>query len=104
VVEPHLLGYLHINNASGACARMHLDYYSETGEHLVTKHGGEVCSPDNSHNHWRVDLQPYKSAEIYSVEIAIDARSGNSWRRVGSPETIAVECISVGGGGGGTCS
>jgi hypothetical protein len=103
VISPHLLGYLHINNASGACARMHLDYYTEAGDHIVTEHGGEVCAGDNSHHHWRVDLQPFESADIYSVEIAIDARAGSGWRRVGSPVSVAIVCISIGGGGGGSC-
>ena len=46
-IDPHLVGNLYLNNASGTTARMQIDYYNAAHQRLHTSYGGEVTARDN---------------------------------------------------------
>src|SRR5262245_62008335 len=51
-----LFGTLVLNNSSGSCARMRLDYLYK-GPIVYTYYGGEVCAPDGGKHKWSVDIE-----------------------------------------------
>jgi hypothetical protein len=69
VVWPNLVGRLFINNSAGMCARMQLVYHDRNNDHLATRNGGTVCSPDNRANSWTVNLMPYGNDDIDHVHV-----------------------------------
>jgi len=69
---PRLTGTLHLNNASGVYARMHISYWDGGGGHIDTRHGGTVQAPDNSHHSWSVDLSPITLSQIVEVHVCTE--------------------------------
>ena len=83
-ITPRVSGYIHINNAASACARLQIKYFSLDGDLLETKVGGKVCASDNSHWYKHVDLSKYSDWKIASIKINLQSlRADNSWRTVG---------------------
>lgn len=90
VITPRLTGAIHLNNSSGECARMNLRYYTESGSFLRSEPGGTICSPDNSHNSWNVDLAPWSSNQIGSVTVDLQSLGSN-----GSYSNAASSNVSI---------
>jgi hypothetical protein len=91
VVTPRLQGAIHLNNASGVCARMNLRYLTEAGTFLHEQAGGTVCAPDNGHHSWDVDLDPWSSNKIGQVRVQLQTLAANgNWVNAGS-ETVSIE-------------
>lgn len=78
-IKPHLTGTLHIDDASGTCARMHLDYRDRNGTSLRIEHGGTVCVNDDKHHEFSVDLQPYSDSRIASVLVQLEKETVGGW-------------------------
>jgi hypothetical protein len=79
VIKPHLTGTLHIDDASGTCARMHLDYRDRSGTSLKIEHGGTVCVNDDQHHEFSVDLQPYSDNRVASVLVQLEKETVGGW-------------------------
>jgi hypothetical protein len=69
---PRLLGTLHLNNASGKYARMHISYWDGAGDLIDIRHGGTVRAPDNDHHDWSVDLSPINLRQITEVHVCTE--------------------------------
>jgi hypothetical protein len=67
-----LIGTLHLDNASGKYARMHISYWDGGGGYLYTRHGGIVHVTDNQHHHWSVDLSPTTLLQITEVHVCTE--------------------------------
>jgi hypothetical protein len=78
-IKPHLTGTLHMNDADGTCARMHLDYRDKNGASIVVKHGGTVCVNDDKHQEFSVDLEPYADNKIASVLVQLEKETVSGW-------------------------
>jgi hypothetical protein len=78
-IKPHLTGTLHMNDADGTCARMHLDYRDRNGTSLRIEHGGTVCVNDDKHHEFSVDLQPYSDNRIASVLVQLEKETVSGW-------------------------
>jgi len=80
-----LLGTLVLNNASGSCARMRLDYLYK-GPIVWTYYGGEVCAPDGAKHKWNVDIEndnPSVGGVRYvdNVRVSIETKTGtHGWQ------------------------
>jgi hypothetical protein len=69
---PRLTGYLHMNNAAGKYARMHISYWDGGGGHISTRHGGAVQASGNGHQYWSVDLSPSTLAQIVEAHVCTE--------------------------------
>ena len=69
---PRLTGTLHMEDASGDFARMHISYWDGGGNHISTRHGGIVQAPDNSHEDWSVDLSPINLSQIVEAHVCTE--------------------------------
>ena len=78
-IKPHLTGTLHMNDVSGTCARMHLDYRDRSGTSLRIEHGGTVCVNDDEHHEFSVDLQPYADNRVASVLVQLEKETVSGW-------------------------
>jgi hypothetical protein len=76
-----LAGTLVLNNTSGSCARMRLDYLYN-GPIVYTYYGGEVCAPDGGKHKWTVDIEnDNPSADgvknVDNVKVSIETKTGS---------------------------
>jgi uncharacterized cupin superfamily protein len=79
-----LKGDLTINNASGSCARMRMEYF-ENGASLNVKYGGTVCAPDGKSNTWSVDLNPWSDPRIDLLKVSLQKETAaDGWSTVES--------------------
>jgi hypothetical protein len=72
-----LFGTLVLNNSSGSCARMRLDYLYK-GPIVYTYYGGEVCAPDGGKHKWDVDIEndnPFRNVD--NVKVSIETKTGS---------------------------
>ena len=72
-----LFGTLVLNNTSGSCARMRLDYLYK-GPIVYTDYGGEVCAPDGGKHKWTVDIEndnPFRNVD--NVKVSIETKTGS---------------------------
>lgn len=72
-----LFGTLVLNNASGSCARMRLDYLYK-GPIVYSYYGGEVCAPDGGKHKWDVDIEndnPWTNVD--NVKVSIETKTGS---------------------------
>ena len=69
---PRLTGKLHMEDANGKYARMHISYWDGGGNLLYTRHGGTVQAPDNSHESWDVDLSPTTLLQIVEAHVCTE--------------------------------
>ena len=84
VYTPRLLGTLHLNNASGKFARMHISYLNGGGGLIDVRHGGIVQANDDDHHHWSVDLSPLNPSQITEVHICTEiSDDGVNFNQVG---------------------
>ena len=85
-LTPHLRGTLYLNNVAGLCARIELTYHSESNRYYTDFHdeySGKACAPDNARYAATIDMAPYTSDQIASVEVNIETqRSDGSWQDV----------------------
>ena len=89
-VKPHLTGTLHLNNSSGACARMNIRYLSEGGAFLTERAGGTVCAADNGHHEFAVDLDPYESNKIGKVTVQLQTLAANGSYVTAGSSTVSI--------------
>jgi hypothetical protein len=75
-IDPHLVGNLYLNNASGTTARMRIDYYNAAHQWLNTSYGGEVTAPDNARHTYSVDLSPYEHPSAVHVHVSTTTETG----------------------------
>ena len=87
-LQPHLTGTLEIDNSPGQCARMVLNYLSESGAFITSRAGGTVCAPNAALNSWTVDLDPYR-AVLGQVEVEIETLGAFGWVTAGT-QTVSV--------------
>jgi hypothetical protein len=89
-VRPLVLGQLTLKGTTGACGRVNLRYLDAAGAEIDSKPGGTVCAPDKSAKSWGVNLDPFESDRIESVEVQVQtlALNGN-WLIAGS-QTVAL--------------
>ena len=90
VVTPRLTGAIHINNSSGECARMNLRYLTESGSFIDSRAGGTVCSPDNSHNSWSVNLAPFGHRDIGQVQVQLQTLASNGSYLTAGSQTVSI--------------
>jgi hypothetical protein len=85
-LTPHLYGTLYLNKVAGLCARIDLTYMSESnGYHNAfhDEHSGKFCAPDNSLWGGKIDMAPYTSTQIDSVQVSIQIlESDGSWQAI----------------------
>jgi hypothetical protein len=90
---PRLRGYLHLDGVAGLCARVKMVYESQedrTGNHgtftyLATRYSGRACAPDKKHYSAHIDIAPFTSNQIYSVEVALQSQgTDGTWRDIPS--------------------
>ena len=104
-ITPHVSGYIHINNAASACARLQIKYFSIDGDLLETKYGGKVCASDNAHWYRHIDLSKYSDWKIASIKINLQSlRADGTWRTVGGSSSRYVTSNSSGCPDGGVCT
>jgi len=91
IVSPELDGTLHLDGVAQHCGRMHMSFHDAGGNLLHLTHGGEVCTNDNAHHHWHVNLQPFSSEDITDVTICTELRldvAGADWDIIGCDTMI----------------
>jgi hypothetical protein len=69
---PRLTGTLHLENAAGKFARMHISYWDGGGNLISTRHGGIVEPSGNSHQSWSVDLSPINLRQIVEAHVCTE--------------------------------
>jgi hypothetical protein len=69
---PRLTGTLHMEDADGKFARMHVSYWGGGGNLLYTRHGGIVEASGNSHQAWSVDLSPTTPLQIVEAHVCTE--------------------------------
>ena len=69
---PRLTGTLHMDDADGMYARMHISYWDGGDNHIATRHGGSVEPPDNGHEDWPVDLSPINLSQIIEAHVCTE--------------------------------
>jgi hypothetical protein len=88
--RPLVLGQLTLKGTTGACGRVNLRYLDATGVEIDEKPGGTVCAPDKAAKSWSVNLDPFESDEIESVEVQVQTLALNgTWLLAGS-QTVAL--------------
>ena len=75
-IDPHLVGNLYLNNASGTTARMQIDYYNAAHQWLHTSYGGAVTARDNDRYTYGVNLDPYDAPNIVHVHVSTTTETG----------------------------
>jgi hypothetical protein len=90
VVTPRATGIIHLNNSSGECARINLRYLTETGSYIDSRPGGTVCSPDNAHNRWSVNLAPYGHRDIGQVQVQLQTLASNGSYVTAGSQTVSI--------------
>jgi len=89
-VKPRLLGGLHLNNSSGACARVNLHYLTVAGTFLASRADEELCAPDNGHHLRHIDFSPHRSNKIAKVQVRLETQGSNgSWNLAGT-RTVSI--------------
>ncbi|MDH5738854.1 MAG: hypothetical protein OEY77_00850 [Nitrospira sp.] len=92
-LKPALHGHLHLKDVRDLCARMRLDYYSNTHIFLTTKYGNQVCADNDKRHEWDVNLAPYESNKIGEVKVSIEKLTAKKdWTIVGS-ETVKLSTV-----------
>jgi hypothetical protein len=69
---PRLTGTLHLKDAAGKYARMHISYWDGGGVHIATRHGGIVQASGNGHQSWSVDLSPTTLSQIVEAHVCTE--------------------------------
>jgi hypothetical protein len=69
---PRLTGTLHMKDAAGKYARMHISYWDGAGGHIATRHGGIVQASGNGHQSWSVDLSPLTLSQIVEAHVCTE--------------------------------
>jgi hypothetical protein len=69
---PRLTGTLHMKDAAGKYARMHISYWDGGGGHIATRHGGIVQAVGNGHQSWSVDLSPITLSQIVEAHVCTE--------------------------------
>jgi hypothetical protein len=69
---PRLTGTLHLKDAAGKYARMHISYWDGGGGHIATRHGGIVQASGNGHQSWSVDLSPTTLSQIVEAHVCTE--------------------------------
>lgn len=69
---PRLTGTLHLKDAAGKFARMHISYWDGGGGHIATRHGGIVQASGNGHQSWSVDLSPVTLSQIVEAHVCTE--------------------------------
>lgn len=69
---PRLTGNLHLEDADGQFARMHVSYWGGDGSLIATRHGGVVQAVGNGHQSWSVDLSPITPSQIVEAHVCTE--------------------------------
>jgi hypothetical protein len=69
---PRLTGTLHMHDAAGKSARMHISYWDGGGGFISTRHGGIVQASGNGHQSWSVDLSPTTLFQIVEAHVCTE--------------------------------
>lgn len=84
-MRPSVDGTLFLNDVSGQCARIRVDYYAGAGIRWNTAYGNEVCAPDDRLRAYTVDLGPVTSSKIDEVGVAVEKKTASGdWQTIGS--------------------
>jgi hypothetical protein len=73
---PELIGVIHLNNASGKYARMHISYWDAAGRHIDTRYSPTVHAANDDHHSWPVDLLPLNQAQIVEAHVCTEISDG----------------------------
>jgi hypothetical protein len=71
---PGLWGTLPIDNASGSCARMRMEYFHDNAS-IAVRYGGTVCAPDGKEHDYSVNLTPYSSADTDLLKVSVEKQT-----------------------------
>lgn len=69
---PELVGTLHLENANGMYARMHVSHWDGGGNLISTQHGGIVRASGNMHQAWSVNLTPQNLSQIVEAHVCTE--------------------------------
>jgi hypothetical protein len=69
---PRLTGRIHLEDAAGKFARMHISYWDGGDNLIATRHGGIVEPEDNDHQSWSVDLSPVNLSQIVEAHVCTE--------------------------------
>ena len=69
---PRLVGTIHLDNASGKYARMHISYWSGGDELIDIRHSRTRQAPNNNHHSWPVDVSPQTLMQITEVHVCLE--------------------------------
>ena len=84
-LTPHLIGDLHLNNVDDECARMRMDYYTDSGSFWLTRYGTVHCADDNGHHDWDISMSPYTHSVLGKVKVTLEHQLNNgTWASIGS--------------------
>ena len=91
-VTAKLTGTLHIDNATGACARLKLTYRDDDGDLVATREGGTKCASDNGHFKFPITLGGFGDHAIAEIRVSLQSIAND-----GSVRTVGSATSSFGG-------
>ena len=84
-ITPTITGHLHLNNSSGACARIKVRYRTEGGALLTTDESEQLCASDNGHHDRFVKVDDWGSDKLGEIKVQLQTLSANgTWTTAGS--------------------
>ncbi|HEX5100340.1 MAG TPA: hypothetical protein VFV94_12610 [Polyangiaceae bacterium] len=69
---PRLVGTMHLDNASGMYARMHVSHWDGGGNLISTEHSGTKRASGMGHQSWSIDLTPLTLRQIVEVHVCTE--------------------------------
>jgi hypothetical protein len=69
---PRLVGTMHLDNASGMYARMHVSHWDGGGSLISTEHSGTKRASGMGHQSWPIDLTPLTLKQIVEVHVCTE--------------------------------
>jgi hypothetical protein len=69
---PRLVGTMHLDNADGMYARMHVSHWDGGGNLISTEHSGTKHVSGNGHQTWSIDMTPLNLSQIVEAHVCTE--------------------------------
>jgi len=69
---PRLVGTMHLDNANGMYARMHVSHWDGGGNLISTEHSGTKQASGMGHQSWPIDMTPLNLKQIVEVHVCTE--------------------------------
>jgi hypothetical protein len=86
---PHLVGTMHVEDAHGKYARMHVSHWDGGGNLISTEHSGIKTVNGDSHQSWSIDLTPINPSQIVEAHVCTELSDDG----VNFPQVTCAEYI-----------